>query len=202
MDVAKKDKLFEVADRQLGYFTSQQAEDCGFPRSHFQRHLASGAWIKEIRGVYRLARYPLQDRSELVLWTLWSRNKKGVPQGVWSHETALDIHELTDIMPSKMHLTVPKHFRRGQEIPQIIHLHFSSLADRDMEMRRGYRVTTPLKTLLDIAAEGFIPLNQIKQGLDEALSRGLLLRRDIEESKTDYPESAETLMKVLDGRAI
>ncbi len=51
--------------------------------------------------VFVSVRYPVTERSELVLWILWSRDKKGNPQGVWSRQTALDIHEISDIMPSK-----------------------------------------------------------------------------------------------------
>jgi predicted transcriptional regulator of viral defense system len=202
MDKNKKDRLFEVADRQLGYFTSQQAEECGYYRPHFRRFLDSGTWVKEMRGIYRLARYPLQDRSELVLWLLWSRDKLGKPQGVWSYETALDIHELTDIMPSKMHMTVSKSFRRSLETPDILRIHRSELPKEDIEIQRGYSVTTPLRTLLDIVEEGLISQDQIVQGLQEALSRGLLLRQDIENRKIKHPLGAEKLLRIMDGKQI
>ena len=110
----------------------------------------SKEWIEEWRGIYRLAHYPIQERPELVLWTLWSRNKKGEPQGVWSYETALDIHELTDVMPVKMHMTVPKGFRKNQEVPELLVLHHANLIEDEVEARRGFRVTTPLRTFSDI----------------------------------------------------
>ncbi len=67
-DVAmtSEDKLFEIADRQQGYFSSQQAEECGISRSNFHYRLRSGEWVKTLRGIYRLARYPLTDRFERV----------------------------------------------------------------------------------------------------------------------------------------
>ncbi|MFT4554345.1 MAG: putative transcriptional regulator of viral defense system [Chlamydiales bacterium] len=202
MDNKKEDKLFSVADRQLGYFTSQQAEECGYYKSHFHRYLDSGTWVKELRGIYRLARYPIQDRSELALWILWSRNKQGEPQGVWSHETALDIHELTDMMPAKMHLTVPRGFRRNQEIPKNLHIHRGDLSKGDVEIRQGYSLTTPLRTLLDVAEEGVVTMDQIEQGLHEALKRGLFLRQDIESSKIKHPMGVEKLLRILDDKSI
>ena len=177
--MSNKDHLFEVADRQSGYFTSQQAVECGFSRSNFHFRLQSGEWVKEQRGIYRLARYPVSERPELVLWTLWSRDKKGDPQGVWSHETALDIHELSDMMPSKMHMSVPLRFRRRIEIPKNLCLHFIDLIESDIETRQGFKVTTPLRTLVDVIDEGTVPQEQVIQAVREALQKGLISRRDL-----------------------
>jgi len=175
-----KKSLFDLAESQQGYFTTQQAEECSYSRSNFKRFLSSGEWIKELRGVYRLARYPIQDRPELVLWTLWSRNKKGIPQGVWSHETALDIHDLTDMMPVKMHMTVPKTFRRNQKTPSALFLHYEVLRSKDIQTRQGYFVTSPMKTLIDVANNESIALDQLELGVQQALKRGLITRKEIE----------------------
>ena len=177
--MSKQDDLFEIADRQRGYFTSQQAEECGFSRSNFHFKLKSGEWLKEQRGIYRLARYPVSERPELVLWTLWSRDKKGTPQGVWSHETALDIHELSDMMPAKMHMSVPMRFRKKIEIPKILHLHFADLTESNIETRQGFKVTAPLQTLIDVINEGTVPQEQIIQAIREALQRGLISRHNL-----------------------
>lgn len=177
--MSKQDDLFEIADRQHGYFTSQQAEGCGFSRSNFHFKLRAREWIKEQRGIYRLARYPVSERPELILWTLWSRDKKGNPQGVWSHETALDIHELSDMMPAKMHLSVPMRFRRRIEIPKNLYLHFTDLTESDIESRQGFKVTTPLRTLIDIIDEGTVPQEQVIQAIREALQRGLISRAQL-----------------------
>lgn len=175
----KKDALFQIADRQQGYFTSSQAEECGFSRSNFHFKLRSGEWIKEQRGIYRLARYPISERPELVLWTLWSRDKKGTSQGVWSHETALDIHELCDMMPAKMHMSVPRRFRKKIEIPKILCLHFADLTKSNIETRQGFKVTTPLQTLIDVIDEGTVPQEQVIQAIREALQRGLISRQNL-----------------------
>ena len=177
--MSNQDNLFEIADRQQGYFTSQQAEGCGFSRSNFHFKLQSGEWVKEQRGIYRLARYPISERPELVLWTLWSRDKKGTPQGVWSHETALDIHELSDMMPAKMHMSVPMRFRKRIEIPKILSLHFAELTESNIETRQGFKVTTPLQTLIDVIDEETVPQEHVIQAIREALQRGLISRQNL-----------------------
>ena len=177
----KKDELFKIADQQLGYFTTHQAEACGFSRSNFYFKIQKGEWIKELRGIYKLAHYPVVDRSELALWTLWSVNKKGIPQGIWSHETALDIHELGDLMPAKMHMTVPLNFKRRTEIPKCLHLHFANLSKSDIEVRQGYKITTPLRSLIDVIEEKTVSKEQITLALNQALQKGFILQKEIQQ---------------------
>jgi predicted transcriptional regulator of viral defense system len=180
--MSNKHQLFEIADRQQGYFTSTQAEQCGFSRTNFHRYLSNNEWIKEERGIYRLAHYPITNRPELVLWSLWSRNKNGLVQGVWSHETALDIYELSDVMPSKMHMTVPKKFRRRVKPPKILVLHFADLSEEDIRSQQGYRVTSPLRTLIDSVESNRLSEDLISQALHDALRKGIISREELNES--------------------
>lgn len=175
-----RDTLFAIAESQQGYFTSQQAEKCGIARSNFHHRIRSGEWAKVIRGVYRLVRYPLTVRDELVLWQLWSRDKQGGPEGVWSHETALDIYDLCDVMPAKMHMTVPKRFRERAGMPKFLILHAQRLGKKDIIMQNGYWITTPLRTLLDVIMEESVTEDQIMKAVREASRRGILTASELE----------------------
>ncbi len=177
--MVKEGLLFDIADRQQGYFTARQAEECGFHRAHFHRFLSSGKWINEQRGIYRLAHYPVTERPELVIWSLWSQDRAGNIQGVWSHATALDIYELSDVMPAKMHMTVPKRFRKGVPIPKLLILHFTNLSEQDVQRQQGYLVTTPFRTLLDIVADRGLSDDLITQALEEAIQKGLVSRKEL-----------------------
>ncbi len=187
--MSNKDQLFQIADRQQGFFTSKQAKESGFPDSNFHRHIISGEWIKEQRGIYRLAYYPVTERPELVLWYLWSCNRQGKPQGVWSHETALDIYELSDVMPAKMHMTVPKRFRKGIEIPKALSLHFADIPVSDIRSQQGYLITTPLRTLIDVVEEAKLSNDLITQALREAIQKGLVSRKELIESQSQNTDS-------------
>lgn len=194
----KEDLLFEIADRQQGYFTTRQALECGFYDSHFKRYIASGEWIKVRRGQYRLARYPLADRPDLIEWILWSCNKKGEIQGVWSHETALDLYELCDIMPAKLHMTVPKHFRKSIAIPPVLKLYFAELQENDWVEQQGYRVTTPIKTLLDLAETRQISDELLEQAVCEGRKKGLLTKHQMD--SLPYEEPGHLLRKFYDQK--
>ncbi|MCE5316966.1 MAG: type IV toxin-antitoxin system AbiEi family antitoxin domain-containing protein [Parachlamydia sp.] len=51
--------LFEIAESQQGYFTYQQAIAAGYSDKNHMYHIKTGDWVKVIRGIYRLAKYPV-----------------------------------------------------------------------------------------------------------------------------------------------
>lgn len=198
--MSKKDDLFEIADGQQGYFTAQQAVRCGYSRTNFHRFVDSGEWIKEQRGIYRLAHYPVTSHPDLVLWSLWSRNLKGEVQGVWSHETALEIHNLSDAMSAKMHMTVPKRFRKWTSIPKNLVLRFTDLPRAEVIAQQGYLVTTPIRTIVDIVEEGKLSEDLIVQAIQDALQKGLISRKELHEIAAG--KSGSKLMRILNDYKI
>jgi predicted transcriptional regulator of viral defense system len=172
-------KLFEVAESQQGYFTSQQAVAAGYRINNHPYHVKSGNWIRENRGIYRLANFPTSPDDQFILWSLWSCNRKGKPQGVYSFETALSIYDVSDIMPAKVHMTVPKSFRRNSEMPSVLLLHRDDLQENDYQTIKGFRVTTPLKTVMDVLSSGKLDDKLIQQAISELYERGMLTREDL-----------------------
>jgi hypothetical protein len=193
----REDRLWHIAEQQEGYFTSTQANDCGFMRSNFHRYVNSGKWLKsKIRGIYRLSHYPSSSSEEFAFWTLWSCNKKGSPQGVVSHETALSIHELSDVAPTKIHMSVPKKFRK-REIPTNLCLHYvNEIPKSDIEFRQGYSITTPYKTLADLITANQTQLEQISMALLD-----YAIQNCIAEGFTTISQ-IEQLKKITDSKLI
>ena len=173
-------RLYETAQSQQGFFTTKQATQAGFAEKTHAYHVKVGNWIREHRGIYRLADFPTAARPDLMLWYLWSQNRQEVPEGAYSHDTALSLHELSDIMPSKLHMTVPKRFRRNSRITEILVLHRADLAEGDVQEMYGMRVTRPLRTILDLLQAGQVDRNLVRQAIDEAMRRGLVSRKQID----------------------
>jgi len=169
--------LFQIAESQEGLFTAKQAIDCGFDERNHPYHVKQGNWVRELRGIYRLKNFPYRDDSQFVLWYLWSRNKKDIPQGVYSYETALSIYDLTDLMPMKLHMSVPKSFRRHSKIPKVLVLHFENVSQTDTRKLRGFFVTTPFRTISDLIQRGTSDEIIIK-AMKEAVNRGLITRKE------------------------
>lgn len=191
-------ELFEIAESQQGYFTFQQAIAAGFSDKNHAYHVKAGDWIKAFRGIYRLAKYPVGEREELVLWFLWSRNRSNVPQGVYSYYTALHLYELSDNMPSKLHMTVPMGFRRMAKTPEILVLHRAKLQDDEIVMKHGYKVTTPLRTLIDVIEDSVLAEDLVAQAVQDAKKKGLITKHAIETSKRYSAKIVAKLLKMME----
>ena len=176
-------KLYETAHSQGGFFTARQAQEAGYEDSVHPYQVRAGNWVREARGVYRLAQFPMPARPDLMVWQLWSRNRQDEPQGVFSHATALTLHDLSDVMPAKLDMTVPPGFRRMAAIRDVLRLHHARLSQRDAQRIDGARVTTPRRTLIDVIAEGVVATELQVQAVDQALRRGLLMRRQFETAR-------------------
>jgi hypothetical protein len=180
-------RLFEFAEQQQGFFTTKQAKAAGFAENTHPYHVQVGNWIREHRGIYRLALFPATDRPELALWALWSRNRDEEVEGVYSHHTVLSLYDLSDLNPSKLHMTVPTDFRRNSEIPGILVLHFADLPESDVKTAQGFKFTTPLRAILDLLEQGTVERNFIRQALRQAVDRGLITRQQIRNRPMSAP---------------
>jgi Transcriptional regulator, AbiEi antitoxin len=74
-------RLYEIAQSQQGFFTTKQATRAGFAEKTHAYHVKVGNWIREHRGIYRLADFPMAERPDLMLWYLWSQNRQEVLEG-------------------------------------------------------------------------------------------------------------------------
>ena len=170
--------LWAIASEQGGYFTAAQALSVGYTYRQQHFHRERGNWLLIDRGLFRLRDYPNSPHEDLIRWAFWSRDGKGNIKAAVSHESALAFHDLGDVMPARLHLTVPKGFRKHP--PGACVLHYAALTDRDIERHEGFLVTTPVKTIRDVA-EGDLSPEHLLKALDEALKRGLILRRQLDQ---------------------
>lgn len=116
---------------------------------------------------------------DLVRLHLWSRDREGNPQAVVSHETALRLYGLSDLMPEKVHLSVPRGFRKYP--PKAVVLHKRELAEGDTDDWTRFKITTPLKTILDVARSREISPEHLESAVREAVVRGLVRRKRLHE---------------------
>jgi predicted transcriptional regulator of viral defense system len=165
-------RLFEIASEQGGYFTAAQAQTCGYSRSLLAHHAKSGRFIRIRQGLYRYREYPSSSREEVIAAWLGA----GRESAVVSHESALDILGLSDVVPEVVHLTVPR-AKRYRTASQGVAVHTTTrhLGKSEIAVREGIRLTGPVRSILDAAETGTAP-EQITAAIGQALDRGITTR--------------------------
>lgn len=194
-------RLHAVAETQAGFFTTKQAQNAGFSASSHTYHVGEGHWARESRGIYRLRSFPAVLRPDLVRWHLWSMDRAGRAQGVYSHSTALGLYLTPEIkppdVPPELDMTVPTSFRRSGATPEGLKLHYADLPESDIAARNGYRLTTPLRTILDLAAADTMPRAELRKALLRIVEGRLITRGQIQSAR--IPEESQLQLETLRG---
>lgn len=182
--------LYAIAESQAGYFTTSQAAAAGYSRSLLSHHAAASTFLRVRRGIYRLARFPSSPWEDLYVAWLGCG-----PLAVVSHDSALAFLDLSDLLPSEVHVTVPRTSsrRRGR-----LRLHTSELRPDEITLRDGLPVTTAARTIADVANAG-LAAELVDQAVDEAWGRGLTneaaLREQVDRRRG---RAAQLLARALD----
>jgi predicted nucleotidyltransferase len=179
----KSDSLFAVAESQQGYFTSAEAKSLGYdyPLQFF--HVKQGNWVRVDHGIYRLKKFPAARHEDLIRWWLWSRKK-----AVISHHTAAALYDLGDLLPAKIHLTVPLNFRKSPT--KSLTLHKATLSEFEVEKRDGFPVTKPLRTILDLA-RSHLDDERLEAVARDAILKGVASRREILDALATMPKGID-----------
>lgn len=196
MHDVKHDRLYRTAESQAGYFTAAQAIEAGMDRSTISHHARpDGRYLRVGRGLYRLRHYPSSAHEHVVSAWLALRRVGAVV----SHDSALELYDLADVIPDVVHLSVPR-AQRGQRPRLGVRLHTLVRALEPDETRpvAGVLATSPERTLLDCAAGGTAP-EQVELAIRQALSRTLTTPRRLAEAAAAGPRSSRELVSDVVG---
>ena len=167
-------QLYRVAESQAGYFTTRQAAEAGMVRSTLSHHARPGGRYERVNwGVYRLRQFPTSPHEHVVAAWLSLRD----PKAVVSHQSALELHDLSDVIADEVHLTIGRsgRWRSGR---RGVRLHYVArpvpASQRVFVM--GLPVTSVERTIVDYAQEGGQP-EQVELATAQALVQGLTTRR-------------------------
>lgn len=192
-DKAKPDheRLFLTASQQGGYFTAAQARTSGFSWASLSYHARRGRFTRIRRGLYRLREYPESTREDVVAaWLAAGRD-----DAVVSHESALDLLGLSDVVPHRVHLTLPRSKRYRPAPPGVaVHTTTKPLGAGDVVVREGVRVTSAVRSIVDAAEAGTAP-EQIVAAVSEALDRGLATRSQLLDAARSRSKRVEQLVQ-------
>ncbi|MFZ1242316.1 MAG: type IV toxin-antitoxin system AbiEi family antitoxin domain-containing protein [Anaerolineae bacterium] len=164
MQLETYNRLYQIAEAQAGYFTTAQAQALGIARAQLSRYVAAGQLERCQQGIYRLTPFPRMPHEDLFIAWLAAG-----PAAVISHDSALALYELSDALPARIHITVPRnasHRRPGYRV------HTSRITPAEITHYGALRVTTVPRTITDIASDGLAD-DLVIQAAQEAVARGL-----------------------------
>jgi predicted transcriptional regulator of viral defense system len=169
-DVIDHDALYRLAESQAGYFTAGQALAAGMDRSTLGYHARPrGRYERVRRGLFRLRHFPSSPHEHVVAAWLSLRETPAVV----SHESALELYDLSDVISDVVHISLPR-AKRGQRPRSGVRFHTLERPPGPSEVRPivGVPVTSPERTIVDSLQAGTQP-EQIELAVRQALARGL-----------------------------
>lgn len=171
--------LLATAAAQHGYFTTAQAAELGISRRTLTWRAQHGAAERVSHGLYRLPHWPIGAQDDMYALQAIA------PFGTFSHETALTLLGLTDIIPSTIHFTIPETSRLRPRPGVTLHRSRHGAA-ADRALREGLWVSTARRALLDAARDGADP-EQLVSGARDARQRAMLTPNDLTELRRHPP---------------
>jgi len=151
--------LADVAAGQWGLVTTPQAVAVGLSRVQLSRSCKAGVLIRLLHGVYALRGAMGTENIELrAAWLALDPGRLAVdrlgdgPNGlVVSHASAASLHGLGDLDADRHEFTAPM---RKQTRRDDLRLHRGVLTEGEITLHHGLPVTTPLRTVVDLLADG------------------------------------------------
>lgn len=156
-------RVAHLAGAQHGVISRAQLECLGATKGAIQHRVRTGRWDRLAPDVFRLVGGPSTWRQSLMAACMaWGEG------AVVSHRAAAGLWRLAGFVGARLiELTIPR--ARQRKAPGIIHR--NALATLDVTTVEAIPVTTPVRTLIDLAAVA--PVDAVEEALDDALRRGM-----------------------------
>ncbi len=150
----------DLAHSQGGVLTRAQTVELGFTRHQLEYRLETGRWQRVSDLGYRLM--PSNDDFDQLLAAV-----SLLPAAVVSHESAGELHGFRGLKDAPA--TVSVHSRTTHAFEGVVVKRCHDLRDKHWITHRGLRVTTPARTVFDLAASyGDRRLTRMTTGLIDA----------------------------------
>ncbi len=160
----QRSAVWELAERQHGVVTRRQLLELGFSRRAVEHRIARGRLHPVRAGVYAVGRPQLSRHGIWMAAVLACGD-----EAVLSHASAAALWEIHVHERAGIEVSIPA---RSVRRPRGIVVHrWAALADTDVTRRLGIPVTSPLCTLVDLAAR--LTRNELEAAIKEADRRQL-----------------------------
>lgn len=141
-----------------------QLQRLGVTRSQINGRVQSGEWVRELPGVWRLSWAEPTPMNRVWCASLW-----GAPEAFVSHRTAAWLWELGDTKEARVELSSPLELRA--HVPWLWPHQVASIPRQMQRTRNGVAVTSPARTLMDLAA--VVDEETLQRAVEHAFRRRL-----------------------------
>ena len=187
-------RLYALAEGNAGYLTARAAADAGVARSTLSHHARPGGRLVHVaRGLYRLRDFPSSPHEHIV--AAWLRAPPSA-DAVVSHESALELDDLSDVIADEVHVTVPRARRRKPIDGVVIHPTTFPVTKRQRRNVLGIPVTTVDRTIIDVLRSNGMT-EQLEAAVEQALQRGLTTKRRLRATAADFPQTVQRQLAEL-----
>lgn len=170
-----RDALLELAEAQNGLVTRRQAiTELEIDPTAFDALVARGRLERVARGIYRYPRVPGVEYEGYQVALL----RTGDAEAALSHETALAVHDISDVNPSRYHVTVPHAHRMRRSDNDRYVVHVQRLPGRQITWWQQMRIVTPAAAIEQCMTYG-TPTYLLRQALDRGARTGAVPRADL-----------------------
>lgn len=168
-------RLWNVAVDQCGYVTTADAQGLGIAVVELGKLHARGKLERPGYGIYRFPEFPASARDPYMLAVLWTGGR-----GLLSDATALEVYELCDANPDRIHMTVPPGYRPRRQGGHIYVVHHRDLTEDERGWWEGIPTITPAAAIRQ-AVEGSVPTHLATQAVATGRARGVITSAEAED---------------------
>ena len=164
-------KAFDIALDQYGFITHKDFKTLNTDPVLLRQWCQRGLVTRVGHGIYRFPEVPATPLDSLMLATLWPAGR-----GVLSHDSALELHDLCDINPAKVHVSIPANYRLRRKGGELFVFYKENISDSEIIWYEGIRIVTPYLAIKQ-ALKSNVPIHLIRQAMDEVNRKRILTKK-------------------------
>ena len=164
--------ITNLAAANGGFLVAQDVAAAGIDQAWLSRLAARGRIERRAQGLYRMAGWPVSRLDEFRQATLWARRR-----GVIAGESALDLWDLSHVVPRVIDLIVEPGYRPRKAGGETYRIRRRTLTLEAVDQVDGIGVLSPFATIQDCIHAG-TSSREITTAIDTAQARELINRRE------------------------
>jgi predicted transcriptional regulator of viral defense system len=149
-----------------------EAEQAGIARVLIVQLAHRGRLERVAQGLYRFPSWPTEGRQQYHEAVLWPRAHRTLEYALISHDSALELYDLTQLNPGVIHVTLPLKTRISRQQPAWLRLHFADVVENARTWERGVPIVSIPRAIEDVAPGHGIDV--VHRAVSEARERHLL----------------------------